>query len=159
MKGIDVTKWQHDLFRPGGRFPYDPAEIEVPNKSVYNGTWTMDQYLSIVKDFYQDANGNSERDAEDVYGWAANKKLYCMQATYVNCYKEGKEGTVSLDFDREKLIDLTAKIGEVLLSSPGGYLTGAQQKTTGTGHPVPVSHRRRMTAMRDHPRRSSRKKA
>jgi hypothetical protein len=29
VKGIDVTKWQHDLFRPGGRFPYDPAEIEV----------------------------------------------------------------------------------------------------------------------------------
>ena len=99
-------------------------KIEVPYQSVYDGKWTMDQYLSIVKDFYQDTNGNSERDAEDVYGWTANKKLYCMQATYVNCYKEGKDGTVSLDFDREKLIDLTSKIGEVLLSSPGGYLTG-----------------------------------
>lgn len=29
VKGFDFTKWQHDLFRPGGRFPYDPAEIEV----------------------------------------------------------------------------------------------------------------------------------
>lgn len=29
VKGYDFTKWQHDLFRPGGRFPYDPAEIEI----------------------------------------------------------------------------------------------------------------------------------
>lgn len=29
VKGYDFSKWQHDLFRPGGRFPYDPAEIEV----------------------------------------------------------------------------------------------------------------------------------
>jgi hypothetical protein len=25
----DFTKWQHDLYRPGGRFPYDPEEIEI----------------------------------------------------------------------------------------------------------------------------------
>ena len=29
VKNIDFTKWQHDLYRPGGRFPYDPAEIEI----------------------------------------------------------------------------------------------------------------------------------
>ena len=29
VKHIDFTKWQHDLYRPGGRFPYDPAEIEI----------------------------------------------------------------------------------------------------------------------------------
>lgn len=26
---MDFTKWQHDLYRPGGRFPYDPEEIEI----------------------------------------------------------------------------------------------------------------------------------
>ena len=25
---FDVTKWQHDLFRPSGR-PYDPREIKL----------------------------------------------------------------------------------------------------------------------------------
>jgi len=29
VKHIDFTKWQHDLYRPGGNFPYDPAEIEI----------------------------------------------------------------------------------------------------------------------------------
>ncbi|MBE5761211.1 MAG: hypothetical protein E7334_04350 [Clostridiales bacterium] len=29
VKHLDFTKWQHDLYRPGGRFPYDPAEIEI----------------------------------------------------------------------------------------------------------------------------------
>jgi hypothetical protein len=29
VKDFDFTKWQHDLYRPGGRFPYDPAEIEI----------------------------------------------------------------------------------------------------------------------------------
>ena len=32
VKHLDFTKWQHDLYRPGGRFPYDPAEIEVIKK-------------------------------------------------------------------------------------------------------------------------------
>ena len=29
VKHYDFTKWQHDLFRPGGRFPYNPWEIEI----------------------------------------------------------------------------------------------------------------------------------
>lgn len=29
VKHLDFTKWQHDLYRPGGRFPYDPEEIEI----------------------------------------------------------------------------------------------------------------------------------
>ena len=29
VKHFDFTKWQHDLYRPGGRFPYDPEEIEI----------------------------------------------------------------------------------------------------------------------------------
>lgn len=32
VKHIDFTKWQHDLFRHGGNFPYDPAEIEIIKK-------------------------------------------------------------------------------------------------------------------------------
>ena len=32
VRGYDFTKWQHDLYRPGGRFPYDPAEIEIIKK-------------------------------------------------------------------------------------------------------------------------------
>jgi len=98
--------------------------IAVPYDSVYNGTWTLDQYLGMVKDFYQDATGNGARDREDIYGWAAYSNLYCLQATYINCYKENADGIVTLDFDREKLIDLTSKIGETLLSSPGGYISG-----------------------------------
>lgn len=32
VKHIDFTKWCHDLYRFGGRFPYDPKEIEVIKK-------------------------------------------------------------------------------------------------------------------------------
>jgi hypothetical protein len=32
VKHLDFTKWQHDLYRPGGRFPYDPEEIEIIRK-------------------------------------------------------------------------------------------------------------------------------
>lgn len=28
-KALDITKWQHDLFRPGGVHPYDPREIAL----------------------------------------------------------------------------------------------------------------------------------
>ena len=32
VKQYDFTKWQHDLYRHGGRFPYDPEEIEIIKK-------------------------------------------------------------------------------------------------------------------------------
>lgn len=98
--------------------------IDIPYDSVYEGSWTLDKFLNLVKDFYRDANGNSKRDDEDIYGLMANSKLYCFQDTYIHCYNEDKDGRVSLDFDREKLINLTQSIGGVLLSSPGGYITG-----------------------------------
>ena len=99
-------------------------KIDVPYDSVYDGTWTLDEFYSLVRDFYRDANGNGERDGEDIYGWTANTKLYCFQQTYLHCYKEGADGKVTLDFDREKLIDTAKKVGDILLSSQGGYITG-----------------------------------
>ena len=104
-------------------------KIDVPYDSVYDGNWTLDKFLALAKDFYRDANGNGERDADDIYGWAANRKLYCLQDTYIHCYNEDKNGKVSLDFDREKLIDLTQSIGNLLLSSQGGYITGTEPDT------------------------------
>ena len=99
-------------------------KIAIPYASVYDGTWTLDEFYSLVRDFYRDANGNGERDGEDIYGWTGNTKLYCFQQTYLHCYKEGADGKVTLDFDREKLIDTAKKVGDILLSSQGGYITG-----------------------------------
>ena len=48
----------------------------------------------------------------------------------MHCYKEGSDGKVSLDFDRERLIDLAQNVGDVLLSSPGGYITGNEPDTS-----------------------------
>lgn len=56
----------------------DDNMIEVPYSSVYDGTWTLDKFYSLVRDFYRDANGNGDRDAEDIYGWTANTEALLL---------------------------------------------------------------------------------
>lgn len=38
--------------------------MEEPYKYVFDGTWTLDRFISLVKDTYEDLNGNSQRDDE-----------------------------------------------------------------------------------------------
>ncbi len=37
---------------------------------VFNKTWTIDVFLSYIKDMYQDLNGNNQADDEDRYGYS-----------------------------------------------------------------------------------------
>ncbi len=38
---------------------------------VNEGKWTADMFTSLIKDTYQDLNGNSDADEDDFYGWIA----------------------------------------------------------------------------------------
>lgn len=50
------------------------ADYDFPNlyQIVLDGDWTMDRFLSLSKDLYQDLNSNGKSDEDDMYGCASD---------------------------------------------------------------------------------------
>jgi len=46
----------------------DRYNIDNPYQTVFDNKWTFDKMASLTKDTYEDLNGNSEADNEDLYG-------------------------------------------------------------------------------------------
>ena len=47
----------------------DARGMESPYDLVANNEWTIDKLSAMIKDTYDDKNGNGKRDAEDIYGF------------------------------------------------------------------------------------------
>ena len=78
----------------------------------------------MAKSVYRDLNGNNIQDEEDIYGFVGYKKLYGFQSAFVNCYSEGDDGKVSIDYDRERFVDVVERMNQLMNGGEGGYLTG-----------------------------------
>lgn len=68
-------------------------QLEDPYQLVYDGAWTYDQMMSLLKDTYQDLNGDGKSDMEDFHGFttaAVNEMLTYMYPAF---------GGVSVQFD------------------------------------------------------------
>ncbi|MBQ8551638.1 MAG: extracellular solute-binding protein [Clostridia bacterium] len=68
---------------------------------VYNGEWTLDKFTEIVSQVYEDANGNTLNDADDIHGFVT------YNSTTMNwiAYSAGLEFT-SRDEDGYPVIDV-----------------------------------------------------
>lgn len=47
-------------------------DMELPYQAVRDGTWTFDMLNGMVKDLYQDLNGDGKAKSEDMYGMVSN---------------------------------------------------------------------------------------
>ena len=98
-------------------------KLGVPYQDVYDGKWTLDKMLSMAKTVYRDIDGDGERDETDLYGFLGYKKLYGFQGSFVACYvDDGKK--VSMDYNKERLIDVIDRMNKLFNGGEGGYLIG-----------------------------------
>ena len=56
--------------------------IEYPYDMVYNGTWTLDTFLSLTKNLSKDMDGNGIMDASDRYAWSCPYRDYLTAFMY-----------------------------------------------------------------------------
>lgn len=102
----------------------DDFGLALPYESVLDGTWTLDKLLTMASSVYRDLNGDNQQDMDDLYGFIGYKKLYGFQSAFVSCYHEEANGTVSLDYDKERFIDVVEKLNKLLNGGEGGILIG-----------------------------------
>jgi ABC-type glycerol-3-phosphate transport system substrate-binding protein len=97
--------------------------MEEPYKYVFDGTWTLDRFISMTKDTYEDLNGNSQRDDEDLFGYVAKGPIYCYLEQYrLNPVIKTEDGGLELGVNNERTLTLVEKMYSLLHESKGGMI-------------------------------------
>lgn len=102
----------------------DNYKLELPYDSVRNGTWTLDKFLSLSKSVYEDLDSDGTHNANDLYGFVGYSKLYGWQAAFVTCYNEDKNGKISIDYNKEKFVDVITRMNELINGGDTGFNSG-----------------------------------
>lgn len=97
--------------------------LELPYDDICAGKWTLDKMFSMAKSVYTDLDGDEKTSEGDMVGFLAYNKLYGFQAAFVECYVEGSDGKISIDYDKERFVDVVTRMND-LLTSESTYVTG-----------------------------------
>ena len=91
----------------------DQNGLDNPYGLVFEGNWTMDRMKAMSETVLLDANGNGERDTEDVFGYLAASKMVLPSfwiGAGVKSKETDEEGNPVLAVGNEKFVDVFNKI-------------------------------------------------
>ena len=114
---------------------FDNYNIEYPYAKVRSLEWTVDYMKSIVKDIYDDVNGNSKRDEDDLYGLVTNCYSGAVTWTYAfgeMIMKRGDDGYPELVLNNEKTIRIVEKLYDLYFETTGVYVSPNTTTPNGT---------------------------
>ena len=94
-------------------------------EAVANNEWTLDYQASLVEDFYQDLNGNTKQDEEDLYGLVSCPGL-SVDAYWSACdlplLQKDADEVYTWVLDIERLADTVDKVLYLFYDCGGTYL-------------------------------------
>lgn len=96
---------------------------------VDNGKWTIDKLTELSSNVYEDINGNSKRDLEDVYGFACAEYLHLdafWSSFDVNILDSTNDGWFELNVNTDKLYTSLEKMENILHNNKGSITTDAR---------------------------------
>ncbi len=108
---------------------YESSIEELGNlyEIVDSGKWTFDKFAELGSEIYEDVNGNSRRDLEDIYGVACALG-YPIDAIWssfdLNVFSRTSDGWYELDVNTDKLYTALDKVNELLHNSVGSITAG-----------------------------------
>lgn len=96
---------------------------------VYEGEWTIDKMIELTSTVYRDENGNSERDEDDTYGYAAWPGISAdawLAAFDQPISTKGEDGFPEVAFLTDKTISAIEKISAFYYETEGAYADGSK---------------------------------
>ncbi len=97
--------------------------IALPYEDVFAGTWTLDKLIGMTKDFYQDLNGNSQKDEDDLYGYSTEAGLYLYMENFgINIIGRDNDGNLINNIDVDFMSSAIEKLYGWLWESEGAYI-------------------------------------
>ena len=100
------------------------AELLDLYSLVNDGKWTLDKFIELSEDIYQDLNGNSTRDTEDLYGIGYVKTIPCdaiWGSFDINVFSKTSDGWFELDVNTEKLYKVLEKMNNLFYNVEGCF--------------------------------------
>lgn len=98
---------------------------ETIYQTIRDGEWTLDVFESMVKDVYEDTNGDGVRDATDFYGFTAehatNLDVYPF-AFDMPIFSRNTDGIPELVINTEKTISAVERINHLYWETTGTYV-------------------------------------
>jgi len=90
---------------------------------VYDGKWTLDKFTELVKDNYQDLNGNGQQDEEDFYGMMVKEDDQgpWTQALDIRLVTKDSNGIPQLSYMSEKTVNAYEKLFALYRKTNGIY--------------------------------------
>lgn len=86
-------------------------DLELPYQAVFDGKWTFDRFLDLIKDTSADLNGDGVMDWDDQFGYANNALTsYFLWSFDLDLAKRTSDGTYVPDLQNEKMIDAMTKV-------------------------------------------------
>lgn len=120
MNDITMNKLEWAGFIFFNKDIYEDNRLEDEfGSSIYemvdNGTWTLDTYLKMVSFVSSDLDGNGKFDKEDLYGLldGGNSGADTAHWCGVDYTAKNDDGSYSLNFYSEKLLDIIGKVNPV----------------------------------------------
>ena len=106
----------------------DEYSSVVPNlyDLVYDGKWTMDEFITLSRIGYVDLNGNQKADVYDQYGLAAQTSSYAVPYLY-SCGEmttsRDENDIPYIDVNTEKVTTIVEKVYELIYGDPAVFPT------------------------------------
>lgn len=91
---------------------------------VFDGTWTIDRFITLTKDIYEDVNGDGKPDANDMYGFGyemTNPADVWLTAFDQPLTSVNENGEIEITFMTDKTVAALAKIVDFQYSSAGCF--------------------------------------
>ena len=112
---------------------FDDRSIPYLYDAIENNEWTLDYHAALVENFYQDLNGNTTHDEEDLYGFVTSADIN-VDAYWSACDLPlvGKDADEAYTWvlDTQRLSDAVDKLLTLCYESGGTYLCKANENNT-----------------------------
>lgn len=108
---------------------YEESVPELGNlyELVDCGAWTFDKFVELGGEIYQDINGNSIRDLEDIYGIGFDNGC-AIDAVWsgfdLSIFSRTSDGWFEFDVNPEKLYDTFNRLSDMLYGAKGSVVNG-----------------------------------
>ena len=92
--------------------------------TVFAGDWTIDYFHSLLKDTWQDLNGDGKRDENDSYGYYAQATTWAEIYTYAFGEKttsRDSDGMPIIKFNMDKYASMVETVYSLLFETEGTY--------------------------------------
>ncbi len=92
---------------------------------VFDGTWTIDSFMTIIADVYTDLNGDGTRDKDDFYGFVAENATNLDVYTFafdIPIVSRDDRDLPQLVMNTEKTVAAIEKINTLYWETPGSYI-------------------------------------